>query len=1192
MKLYIYTRNNVILENNNRKNTYITRYYSQGGIYILVTKLVDTNVLLDYPQILQEKGIMVHYSTIEELDELKTAPGERGYSARRAIRALESNAGNYELCTVEVLGKKVDDILVFIAENFKYGIITNDINLRVKCLAKGVPCSEYHIQGEDYTNSYKIEYSPTEQELAAFYEGKTQPEVKENQYLLIKDADSQMIDKYGKRNGELERLHYQTIESDYLGRSLYLSLLSCIREVKPKEFKDISDTEFQDIVLEQQTRMNESLKRITEYVLCQEKADIYSPKELNEYLLSSTSNPSIGIDFFVTDDETFQDELKKNLREECIYIRGRGQEETVYSVLYELKKIESERTVLIVKSLEAWERLRRKGITNAVLIPWFSCKELVAIPENTNIVVLGENDPSYPKSVINLRHRKTSTVQKTLIDAGMDSAAAYDLIKKTHGLYIPIKRSLLNGHRFEKAPWVESIRENISKTALLLGTWEENEGDKELISELSGTDYESFIDELRPYSEGEEPFVIIFKRYGKTICYLADPDYAWSVIKISPDETIWKKFEESFRHVMNADEELFSYSYDERINASLHNEKLYWSKRVRDGMLRTLLMQSYYVFDQKTMSRVNFIISELLKNIDNEKKWKYIAGFFKKLAEISPTVAMDRVEQEFKHSTGLFSLFEDQPENFLLEKLDYIDILWGIEQLLLIEEYAPRAFDLLLRIDNLDYEYRSNSVSDIIKRVLYPAIDFSAITVPEMKYSLAEKMFEVDRNAWDRLYDSLVFLNSSFFGDIVSPEYRMHNGIKGALLNDLYDLDRRYYSLLMEKADNDVKRWKKIIRYSSYVPPENRDETLRVLKTVLDQADDEKKEMIRDEIGLFISDQRYFCDSDKSLSEEEIKKYEQLYHSVTFEKPEYGFVYLFDRSINRKTLHPEPLHSNDHHKSANENHDLFDEEIRNHIRVFQKNRYDLNTLASLCAKKSEHSSLGDYIARYWQPHKFDLDTAISLLQNQNSGKMGVDYIHWFAPKDRSVIGGLIFDAEKYGFSKDAVMNLYLCDAIESEEEPLISKASEEEQKTFWNQHPYYFKHNFIWAINHCRKYGSFQDYMYILYFALEEGEIKEEDLPGYFDDFEDTIKRGSNGNPFPFTSLLEVLQKTCGDDEKKLKTVSEIERICSALLNGNQMKCTRILMQRDPESEIYMKLFKSYMFESAEERKAAENDLF
>ena len=182
-----------------------------------MNKLVDTNVLLDYPQILQEKDIVVHYSSIEELDELKTAPGERGYAARKAIHALEDNAGKYEVCVNEVLGKRVDDILVFIAEKFKYTLVTNDINLRVKCNAKGVPCTEYHIERPDYTNSYKIEYIPNEQQLADFYEGKIQPSLKENQYLLIKDGNDKIIDKYVKREGKLERLYYQTIESDYLG---------------------------------------------------------------------------------------------------------------------------------------------------------------------------------------------------------------------------------------------------------------------------------------------------------------------------------------------------------------------------------------------------------------------------------------------------------------------------------------------------------------------------------------------------------------------------------------------------------------------------------------------------------------------------------------------------------------------------------------------------------------------------------------------------------------------------------------------------------------------------------------------------------------------------------------------------------------------------------------------------------------
>ena len=80
-----------------------------------------------------------------------------------------------------------------------------------------MPCEEYSIERPNYTNSYKIEYTPDEQQLADFYEGKLQPSLQENQYLLIKDTNGKIIDKYVKREGKLERLHYQTIESDYLG---------------------------------------------------------------------------------------------------------------------------------------------------------------------------------------------------------------------------------------------------------------------------------------------------------------------------------------------------------------------------------------------------------------------------------------------------------------------------------------------------------------------------------------------------------------------------------------------------------------------------------------------------------------------------------------------------------------------------------------------------------------------------------------------------------------------------------------------------------------------------------------------------------------------------------------------------------------------------------------------------------------
>lgn len=182
-----------------------------------MSKLIDTNILLDYPEILQENEIIVHYTILEELDNLKNSP-TKGFAARKAIHALEDNVGKYQFSNVEVSGKEVDDILLFIAEKFQYTLVTNDANLRVKCLSKGVKCQSYEPEKIDFTDAYKIEYTFDDEELAAFYEGVwDSSKVKENQYILLKDKNGNVIDKYVFRQGKLERLHFQTINSDYLG---------------------------------------------------------------------------------------------------------------------------------------------------------------------------------------------------------------------------------------------------------------------------------------------------------------------------------------------------------------------------------------------------------------------------------------------------------------------------------------------------------------------------------------------------------------------------------------------------------------------------------------------------------------------------------------------------------------------------------------------------------------------------------------------------------------------------------------------------------------------------------------------------------------------------------------------------------------------------------------------------------------
>ncbi|KFZ25882.1 MAG: PhoH-like protein [Candidatus Izimaplasma bacterium HR2] len=113
-------------------------------------KYVDTNVLLDYPELLFEhENVVIPMVVLEELDHLKTKGGEVGYKARKAVRAIKGHIGNCNLKILynrEIESLKIPNDNKIIAYVVKYGnmelegcnkviLITNDINMELKAKA-------------------------------------------------------------------------------------------------------------------------------------------------------------------------------------------------------------------------------------------------------------------------------------------------------------------------------------------------------------------------------------------------------------------------------------------------------------------------------------------------------------------------------------------------------------------------------------------------------------------------------------------------------------------------------------------------------------------------------------------------------------------------------------------------------------------------------------------------------------------------------------------------------------------------------------------------------------------------------------------------------------------------------------------------------------------------------------------------
>lgn len=199
-------------------------------------RIIDTNILLNYPNILNdtEDDITVTIRVIEELDGLKKNKNpEVAYKARRASHYILNNEERISFCIERKNKLSVDDEIIYLAKKKKWTVVTNDLNLQVKCWANKLSCISYSKKAENYTGTiYKMieldDYGYN-QELDEILSTRRPPvEMYENQFLIIQDKNNTTTDIYGKeraktlfclvyRNGQLEIIDNQYLKNQYAG---------------------------------------------------------------------------------------------------------------------------------------------------------------------------------------------------------------------------------------------------------------------------------------------------------------------------------------------------------------------------------------------------------------------------------------------------------------------------------------------------------------------------------------------------------------------------------------------------------------------------------------------------------------------------------------------------------------------------------------------------------------------------------------------------------------------------------------------------------------------------------------------------------------------------------------------------------------------------------------------------------------
>ena len=978
----------------------------------------------------------------------------------------------------------------------------------------------------------------------------------------------------------------------FYANGILFAILNQLPEVAPQKYDRYFQSEWRE---EQKQTLNEIKQKIekvnTEIEIYKNSSiSIESADELDLRIRKQTTHPRIGIEFFDVDDEDFKEAFEEQKENEIICVRARCREEAIYCIVNELWRSDEKRAIFVVRTLDDWEKLSRSSSTGNIYIPWFWAEEICAIENNTNIFIYTDGVPSFSHDEIVLRQRTYQTIINALVKAGLGINEANTLVNETHGLYIPMKRKIFNGQCLKIPEWIGRLSENIKKTALLVGQWTDAEGDQEIISALSGVKYEEFIDCIMPFAKGEDPFIYIVKRSGNRTFYLASVENSWEYMDVGGADEIWKVFKRLFIEVLNESEKLFTYNTQERMLAQYNGERLFWSSTLRNGMIRSLIMKAFYKNDYRFQRSLDELIDDLLKYVKTSEHWKYISNFFVDLCEVAPRAILDRLFLEFDNPSGLWELFAVQTSDFIMGKNYYIDILFGVDEFLVQNEYAARGYEWLLRLDDMSYEYKSNSPKDTIGKVLCSWCDFSVFKTIDDKVFAARKALELDRNAWDYVWEALPTNNRSILGEIHKPKYRSHVITTFATIEDVKKIAEQYVFLLIEKADFLPERWGKLLKIAHKLPDNLFEKIFSSVLYQVSQMSAEEQVKLKKEIRQLIYSHRYFASASWTMGEQKVKRYEALLDEIAMDIPEYEYAYLFDSGEDTVLLNPVPYDEEDK-KDVNEEKKT--EILCRKIAEFKEKKLDLAILVKACTL-DKNSNLGRYLALYGNENVFNQNVFEILYAGQESKKMALDYCLEMSIKDNTAFEKIFERKDEMMFADDFIVELYQIQALNAQGVPEIVSADENIKELFWKSERIYIRNNYDWALGECKKYGTISTYIDLLYYANRECKYSNEVLYTYLINIHKMHSDNRIGGiGYYLTELLKTVQSTYATDPEKAKELVKIEINFFGILEWENMKCFQNEIKRTPDTyaEMASIIFKKDGAENTEEITEEQNKI-
>lgn len=636
----------------------------------------------------------------------------------------------------------------------------------------------------------------------------------------------------------------------------------------------------------------------------------YGLVDLESYWNSVINNtvPKLTKEFFIYNrSNTLVDELIKYIdeKESKILLLAESKMEailTLSAMLLDNNDIKIQQILSRVVVAYSSEGLENAcfNFKDAIIIPVFenpktqystNCVLIIPAEINGPIDLINKNSPRC--SIYKRRKREYINALKIL---GFDDTEANKYTIDFKCRFSPLLRMVSIDDSIKMPSWASSDNLVCLIPALFANAWEGNlESDKKAIEILSGKTYDEYISSIESFMRGDN--APIFNLDNSYACISWNE--LWDITSSKITSSFFANYKKCVKYVFSQTDPVFELTEDKWAMGSLYGKKAPFSEKLKQGLIIAMTkivemseINNIFAFCSDCVAECDALIKDILDSISTKEHLYTLIPNFIYLAEASPEIVLNFLEKKISSNDEDFWYLFKIPAKPIFGRNIYTYVLWTLERLCWLDTCFVRAVNALVAISEKKFEY---SISNSPLNSLYTIF---CLWHPQGAFSLDDREIILKNIITQKPQTGRMLLNllipsgndivtelSAFeFRDFEKNNFEITNVY---LVNTLNKMVRCF----LETSTFSYEDWIFILKnFSTFY---NVLEEMEIdIKNKVNHITDQEKLLICESVAHKIGHHKKFANADWSMSEDEMKKIEEIYYLFLPETP-YKYIHYF-----------------------------------------------------------------------------------------------------------------------------------------------------------------------------------------------------------------------------------------------------------------------------------------------------------